>query len=236
MAVSPAQVNLTWTASTDNVAVSGYTVFRDGAQVGVTTAPSFADTGLARATTYAYTVSARDAAGNTSALSAPVIATTPAFAISGIGSGAITATSAVIAWTTDQLTTSQVEYGPTSSYGAATPIDATLTTGHSVNLTGLLQNSTYHYRVISRDAAGHSIASGDNVFTTPQPAAAAASRTRSCSPGSTSPRRSSFWRTATCWYSSWEAGSGRSTPPPGPSTPTDFLSLTNIGTRAGSRG
>ncbi len=236
VAVSPAQVNLTWTASTDNVAVSGYTVFRDGAQVGVTTAPSFADTGLARATTYAYTVSARDAAGNTSALSAPVIATTPAFAISGIGSGAITATSAVIAWTTDQLTTSQVEYGPTSSYGAATPIDATLTTGHSVNLTGLLQNSTYHYRVISRDAAGHSIASGDNVFTTPPAGGSGSFQNQILLTGLNLPTAIKFLadgdmlvlelggRIRKVHTATWTVD------------PTDFLSLTNIGTQSGQQG
>src|SRR2546429_668345 len=58
--------NLSWTASTDNVAVSGYIVRRNGVQVATPTTTSFADTGLAAATTYSYTVAARDAAGNTS--------------------------------------------------------------------------------------------------------------------------------------------------------------------------
>ena len=66
--VSSTQVSLSWTASTDNVAVTGYNVYRDGAQVGTPTAPSFQDSGLAPATTYSYTVSARDAAGNVSPL------------------------------------------------------------------------------------------------------------------------------------------------------------------------
>ena len=85
IAVSPAQVNLTWNASTDNVGVTGYIVFRNGTQVGTPTTTSFSDTGLSRATSYSYTVSARDAAGNVSALSAPPVAiTTPAFVISAV--------------------------------------------------------------------------------------------------------------------------------------------------------
>src|SRR5207249_2003288 len=62
--------NLSWTASTDNVAVTGYIVRRNGVQVATPTTTSFADTGLSAATTYSYTVAARDAAGNTSANSA----------------------------------------------------------------------------------------------------------------------------------------------------------------------
>src|SRR5438034_700386 len=69
-------VNLTWTASTDNVAVTGYIVSRSGAPVGNPTATSYADTGLSDPTTYSYTVAARDAAGNISPNSASVSATT----------------------------------------------------------------------------------------------------------------------------------------------------------------
>jgi hypothetical protein len=65
-----------------------------------------------------------------------VAITTPAFAISAVRAETITSTSAIILWTTDQLTTSQVEYGTTTSYGTVTPLDAALTTSHSVNLSG----------------------------------------------------------------------------------------------------
>jgi glucose/arabinose dehydrogenase/PKD repeat protein len=167
VAASPMQVNLSWNAATDNVGVTGYIVFRNGVQVGTPAGTSFSDTGLSRATSYSYTVAARDAAGNLSAQSTPPVAiTTPAFAISAVRAETITSTSAIILWTTDQLTTSQVQYGTTTSYGTVTPLDAALTTSHSVNLSGLSANTTYHYRVISRDAAANSIASGDNVFTT----------------------------------------------------------------------
>lgn len=71
-AVDGAQVNLSWTASTDNVAVSGYRVLRDGVQVGSPTGTSYTDSALKPATSYTYTVTACDAAGNCSAASAGV--------------------------------------------------------------------------------------------------------------------------------------------------------------------
>src|SRR5712672_140427 len=58
--------NLSWSASTDNVGVTGYIVRRNGVQVATPVTTSFADTGLSAATTYSYTVAARDAAGNLS--------------------------------------------------------------------------------------------------------------------------------------------------------------------------
>ena len=75
---SPAQINISWNASTDNVAVSGYKVFRGGSQIATTTLVSYSDSGLTPSTTYTYTISAFDAAGNVSAQSVPVQATTRA--------------------------------------------------------------------------------------------------------------------------------------------------------------
>ncbi len=74
--VSSSQINLTWTASTDSAGVAGYTIYRGGSQVGTATGTSYKNTGLAADTTYMYTVSAQDAAGNQSAQSTPVSATT----------------------------------------------------------------------------------------------------------------------------------------------------------------
>jgi chitinase len=69
-------VSLSWGASTDNVGVTGYDVFRGSTKVTTVTGTSFTDTGLSASTTYAYTVKARDAAGNVSAASNQVSATT----------------------------------------------------------------------------------------------------------------------------------------------------------------
>jgi chitodextrinase len=75
-AISSSQINLTWTASTDNVGVASYKVFRNGSQIGTSGTPSFADSGLLASTTYTYGVSATDLAGNPSALSVPTSVTT----------------------------------------------------------------------------------------------------------------------------------------------------------------
>src|SRR5207244_5810305 len=75
-AVSTSQINLSWTASTDNVGVTGYKIFRNTVQVGTATTTSYSDTRLSASTTYTYTVLAYDAAGNNSAQSAPASATT----------------------------------------------------------------------------------------------------------------------------------------------------------------
>ncbi|MEV4414674.1 RICIN domain-containing protein [Catellatospora sp. NPDC049609] len=78
--------SLSWSASTDNVGVTGYLVFRNGVQVGTTTTIGYTDTGLAASTSYSYTVRARDAAGNQSPASAALTVTTSS---SGGGGGGI---------------------------------------------------------------------------------------------------------------------------------------------------
>lgn len=75
-AVSSSRIDVSWSASSDNVGVTGYRVTRNGALVATTTATSFSDTGLNPQTTYSYTVTAFDAAGNSSAPSAAASATT----------------------------------------------------------------------------------------------------------------------------------------------------------------
>ena len=77
-AASSSQVNLSWTAATDNVGVTGYRVTRNGSMIATITGTTYSDTGLAPQTTYTYSVAAFDAAGNISAASAPASATTPA--------------------------------------------------------------------------------------------------------------------------------------------------------------
>lgn len=65
-----ARVNLTWTGSTDNIGVKGYTIYRSGTtQTGNSTTTQFTDPTGRRGTTYTYTVKAYDAAGNYSAAS-----------------------------------------------------------------------------------------------------------------------------------------------------------------------
>ncbi|NTW22864.1 fibronectin type III domain-containing protein, partial [Candidatus Falkowbacteria bacterium] len=88
-AISASQINLSWSTSTDNVAVSGYKIFRGSStnQIGTTSATSFSDTGLQPNTIYNYLVSAFDNAGNSSGLSTSTSATTLTVPSSGGGGG-----------------------------------------------------------------------------------------------------------------------------------------------------
>ena len=75
--------NLSWTAATDNVAVTGYDVYQGATLLGSTTsATTYAVTGLSGSTAYVFTVKAKDAAGNVSAASNTANVTTPAAPIS----------------------------------------------------------------------------------------------------------------------------------------------------------
>lgn len=76
--ITMTSVNLGWSASTDNVGVTAYRIYRNGAQVGSTSNTSYTDNGLTPATAYSYTVAALDAAGNVSGQSTAVSATTSA--------------------------------------------------------------------------------------------------------------------------------------------------------------
>jgi len=75
---SATQVNLTWTASTDNVSVARYTIWRNGISLGFVSTPGYVDTSVVAGTAYSYTVTAQDAAGNISVASNTASVTTPA--------------------------------------------------------------------------------------------------------------------------------------------------------------
>jgi chitodextrinase len=74
----PLRVELTWSASSDDRSSVSYRVYRNGAQVGTTSATAWTNTGVAAATTYTYAVRAIDSAGNLGGASAPATVTTPA--------------------------------------------------------------------------------------------------------------------------------------------------------------
>ncbi len=170
--VSSSRIDLSWSASSDNVGVAGYRVYRGGTLLGSVPTTAYSSTGLVPATLYSYTVQAYDAAGNASAQSSAVSALTLAILdtsppqISAVAASGITASGATIIWTTNEASNSQAQYGPTTSYGSQTPIDGTLVTSHSRVLNGLAPATTYQYRVLSRDAAGNLATSANFAFTT----------------------------------------------------------------------
>ncbi|MDQ6703987.1 MAG: hypothetical protein M3Z96_13345 [Pseudomonadota bacterium] len=87
--VSTSQITLAWTASTDNVDVTGYEIFRNGTQVGTSATTGYSDTGLAASTTYTYVVSAYDAAGNNSSQPGSVSVATPSDSFPTLGAHAL---------------------------------------------------------------------------------------------------------------------------------------------------
>jgi chitodextrinase len=149
--------NLSWSASTDNVGVTGYIVRRNGVQVATPATTSYADTGLSPATTYSYTVAARDAGGNVSANSASASVTTavpadttPPTTPTGLTAAAAGSSGANLSWSasTDNVGVTryivrrngvQVATPATTSYADA----------------GLSAATTYNYTVAARDAAGN---------------------------------------------------------------------------------
>ena len=92
-------------------------------------------------------------------------ASTPAPVISGVFTSAVLSNSAVVSWSTDQPSTSYVQYGP-GSYTNTTPTDSTLVTSHNVTLSGLAASSLYHFRVGSTNSAGSTTLSTDYTLTT----------------------------------------------------------------------
>lgn len=151
-------INLNWTASTDNVGVTGYTVFYGNQSINVTSANA-AIANLTPDTTYVFTVKAKDAKGNQSAASAPLtVATDPAntggdqtapTAPSNLQATAKTATSVSLSWTasTDNVGVT----GYTVSYGSNS-IQSTTTIA---TINGLSPSTSYIFTVTAKDVAGN---------------------------------------------------------------------------------
>src|SRR5881296_930788 len=146
--------NLSWGASTDNVGVTGYIVRRNGVQVATPATTSFADTGLSVATTYSYTVAARDAAGNTSpdstSVSITIADTTPPTTPTGLMAAAAGSTGANLSWSasTDNV-------GVTGYIVRRNGVQVATPATTSFADTGLSAATTYSYTVAARDAAGN---------------------------------------------------------------------------------
>ena len=170
-AISPPQVNLSWNASTDNVGVTGYTVYRDGAALttvsGVTLA--YADTAVTDATNYTYAVDAFDAAGNHSPLSAPATVTTPDVTPPSVPAGvsAIALSRALVnvSW---NASTDNVGVGGYTVYRDGVGLAAVSGSTLSYADATVAPTTTYSYTIDAFDAAGnHSAKSPPATVTTP---------------------------------------------------------------------
>ncbi len=161
-ATSSSQINLSWTASTDAVGVTGYKIYRGGTYLATSTTTLYNNTGLTASTAYTYTVAAYDAAGNNSAQSSSATATTqapagdatPPSAPTGLASSSITQTSAVISWTasTDNVGVTGYDIYKNGSLAGSSA-------GTSYTASGLTASTTYSFTVKAKDAAGNISAS-----------------------------------------------------------------------------
>jgi chitodextrinase len=160
--VGQTSFTLNWNASTDNVGVSSYDVYRGSTLVGNANGTSINVTGLTASTTYSMTVKAKDAAGNVSAASSALNVTTSAPAgdtqaptvPNGLSSANVTQTSFTLNWnaSTDNVgVTSYDVYRGSTLVGNAS--------GTSINVTGLTASTTYSMTVKAKDAANNVSAS-----------------------------------------------------------------------------
>jgi chitodextrinase len=162
------QLNLLWTASID-VGVTNYLIYRNGSlidTIGNTT--NYTVYGLTPSTAYNFTVYARDAAGNISAVSNTATATTTRLLMyrhqllqiySNITSNALT-----ISWTasTDDYGISQYHIFANSSTTALVVINTQSTGTVTYNVTGLSPSTSYYFRIFARDIDGNFSAPGQS--------------------------------------------------------------------------
>jgi chitodextrinase len=176
------QINLSWTASTDDVGVAGYKVERcsgagcaNFAQIATPTGAAFNDIGLAAATSYSYRVRAVDAAGNnsgysnTSSAATPAVAdTTPPTAPANLMATAASASQINLAWTASTDNVGVTGYKVERCTGAACTnfVQIAASTGITFNDTGLTASTSYSYRVRANDAAGNNSAYSNTASTT----------------------------------------------------------------------
>ena len=161
--------NLSWTASTDNVAVTGYDVYQGATLKATVTGTTYAVSGLTASTAYTFSVKAKDAAGNISAASnienittlAPVADTTAPTAPTTLAASGTTATATNLSWT---ASTDNVGVSGYDVYQGAT-LKATVTTT-TYAVTGLTAATAYTFSVKAKDAAGNISASSNVVNVT----------------------------------------------------------------------
>src|SRR6266851_2994812 len=169
-AVSTSQINLSWTASTDNVGVTGYLVescpgagCTNYAQIATVAGTSYSNTGLQASTSYGYRVRATDAAGNLSAYSNTASATTltpdtqPPTSPSNLAATAASSGQINLSWTasTDNVGVTGYLVERCQGAGCSTFAQIGSTASTAYGDAGLSASTAYGYRVRATDAAGN---------------------------------------------------------------------------------
>jgi chitodextrinase len=160
-------VNLTWTASIDNILVAGYDIYRDEIKVGTTSTTNYSDSGLTPSTAYSYTIQAVDIAGNVSTPSVALVVTTdppdtqPPTKPSGLNVTDKTATRLTLNWS---LSTDN--YGVTRYDVFRNGVQVGSSSSTSYNDIGLTALTNYTYTVRAFDAAGNGSTTSDPLVVT----------------------------------------------------------------------
>ncbi len=155
-AVAATSATLSWTASTDNVGVTGYHTFRGATQAGTPTTTSYSFTGLTCGTTYTLGVAAVDAAGNASATATTSVTTsacadtTPPSTPTGLATSGIGPTAATLSWTASNDNVGVTGY---RLYLNGSQVDISLTTSYL--FTSLVCGTSYTLGVAAVDFAGN---------------------------------------------------------------------------------
>lgn len=183
-AVSQSQIDLSWNASTDNVGVTGYSIYRDGVYLTTVAGPTYSDIGLSASTLYTYTVSALDGSGNESAQSAPVSATTFAAVVTpppsggGGGGGGSSSlgllynvqvvpgyTNAIVSWQTANPAISTLSWGLTTSYELGQSPELIYSRDHAMTIPNLNSGTVYYFQIEVQGVSG-AVVDYNGAFTT----------------------------------------------------------------------
>lgn len=180
--VATNQIDLDWDASSDNLSVAGYQVFRDSVQIATTTLTAFSDTGLAPSTLYAYFVTAFDTSLNISsstailststlAVPAPPATTTPTTTApqqSGRGRSQteitienfrLTAFSNAfdISFSTNVYTNASIRWGRSSAFESGYVISDSLKREHKTRIDGLESGVQYWLEIVVTNEFGQEV-------------------------------------------------------------------------------
>jgi YD repeat-containing protein len=169
VATSATNINLSWTAATDVVGVTGYKIFRNGstAPIGTSATTAYSDSTVVGSTTYIYAVAAYDVAGNISANSSTVSVTTfdstPPSQPTGLTVTAFSYNNVSMSW---QPSTDNIGVTGYNVYrnGVTTPIGTSASTTYSD--TSVAASTLYTYTVAAFDARNNVSAQSTSVNAT----------------------------------------------------------------------
>lgn len=155
--ISFSGLTLSWNSSTDNIGVTAYDVYLNGALYSTITTNSIILTGLTSNTSYSFSIIAKDAAGNSSASSTPISATTlaipdtlPPTSPRNITHSNVTGTSITINWSNSTDNVGVVGYDVYVNGDFSTSVTST-----SATISGLSPATQYQFYLIAKDANGN---------------------------------------------------------------------------------